>query len=229
MIQSHPTIACHINGIRRHQEVSIPTGALKDIEKAVSAARILLSAFGGYGMDEIPQFCDDILLLAVATPGPGAQPFDAGRFDLFVRCIADLINSRNAGGSSTLIHQHHGVDTEVAHQAARSLKDLGTVILGIDGMEMIKLANRRNWQEERGERYVSMEVASTEEVARLTCYKKEAIASDEQAKNLHPGDSIRLDQATDGTTVHREIGSLVRVESTDAVTIDMFDPDDSGD
>lgn len=217
------TIACQVLGIRSHPELSIPIDAFQEVERGISALRILLAAFGDYELDDVPQFQNDCMLLAVASRNHHAPTFNAVKFDVFARNIAEFIDAKCAGRDPLLNHDENGVAIERIETICSSLKSFGRIEFSIDGMPDIKLANRRRWKTNNRERYITIVVDSATVVAALKCSHRAVIVSDAQASNFSLGDSLDLGQTNNATPVHREIGSLVDIiDDMEPITVDMF-------
>lgn len=220
------TIACQILGITNQPEPSIPIDAFQDIENAISAVRILLAAFGGYELDDVPQFRDERMLLAVASTHDVAPTFRADKFDVFARNIAEFINAKYEGRNPLLTHEENGVVIEDIESICRSLKDYGKIVFRIDGMPDIHLTNRRKWKANSRDGHITIVVESATVVAALKCSNRAVIVSDAQASNFSLGDSIGLGQSNNATPIRRVIGSLVEViDDKEPTTGDMFGAD----
>ena len=222
------TIACQILGITNQPEPSIPIDAFQDIENAISAVRILLTAFGDYELDDAPQFRDDCMLLTIASTHDVAPTFHADKFDVFLRNIAEFIDAKCEGRDPLLNHDENGVSIEDIENICRSLKSFGKCVFSIDGKPTIKLTNRRKWKTSNRDDYITMEVESATVVAALKLSNRELIVvSEAQASNFSLGDSIVLDENNHTTPIRRVIGSLADI-NTGPTTADMFDTDEDG-
>ena len=220
------TITCHISGITCDPDLSIDTSSLKDIQSAVSAVRTLLSAHGGYNVDETPRIRDDVLILEVVDTQSDSPPFSPKRFDLYARNVAEFSDARNEGRAPLLTLDDHEHETAGIEAACRSLKGLEKVVIQVDGMVKIELMNHRKWHGDTRGNQVTLDVERAAPVAGLKRSREELIVSSEMAKSLHPGDSIRL-ESIKVTPIRRALGTLVEiVGDMDGETIDMFDPDD---
>lgn len=220
-------IKCHIDGIIDFPHPSIPDESFNDIEKGAAAIRILLSTYGGYTISEIPQFCSGGLLLTVVANDLDMPPFNSARFDIYVRNVAEFIDASNRSRHPLLTHDEHGVDIHDIEDVCRLLKDFGKVVLQIGGMETITLFNRPKRHKNDRDRYVTIEVASTEAVAGLTHDNGILVVPDATAVTLHPGDSIDPGITKNAKPIQRSIGSLVEIiDDMGSVTSDMFGADD---
>jgi hypothetical protein len=218
------TIACQILGITNQPEPSIPIDAFQDIENAISAVRILLTAFGDYELDDAPQFRDDCMLLAIASTHDVAPTFHADKFDVFLRNIAEFIDAKCEGRDPLLNHDENGVFIEDIENICRSLKSFGKCVFSIDGKPAIKLTNRRKWKTSNRDGYITMEVESATVVTALKFSNRDLIVSEDHASNLSPGDSFVLDENNHTTPIRRVIGSLADI-NMGLTTADMFDTD----
>lgn len=219
------TIACRILGIRNHPELSIPWDAFQDVENGISAVRHLLASFGGYELNDVPQFQHDRMLLSVASTDHDALTFNAAKFDVFARNIAEFIDAKCEGRNPLLNHEENGVSIEGIENICRSLKSLGKCVFSVDGMPDIKLTNRRKWRTNNRDDYITIVVESTTVVAALECSNRAVFVSDAQASNFSLGDSIGPDRSNNATPIRRVIGSLVEVIDDTGSTGDMFSAD----
>jgi len=222
-------ISCHVEGINSFPHPSFSLDILEDVEGVTSTVRILLSAFGDYGFDDTPQFSDDALLLAVVATQPGAPQFNAARFDLYARNVAEFIDATNEGRTPLLTHDDHGLAINEIEHVCESLKGLGAVSFRIEDMPTITIAKARQRRKDRRANHIIIDVASAKDVAFLKCERKMLVMSDTKAKALKPGDSINPDDAKGARLIRRSVGSLVRIiDDTEAVNADIFDDDDKG-
>src|SRR3546814_17504294 len=107
-----PIIKCFIDGIVDFPYPSIPDESFDDIERAVAAIRILLSAYGGHMVSETPPFCSGGLLLAVVANAMAAPPFNSVRFDLYVRKVAEFLDTKITSQPTLLTHCEHRVEIQ---------------------------------------------------------------------------------------------------------------------
>lgn len=227
MNTSKVIIKCHIAGIIDFPYPSIPDESRNDIVNGTAAIRVLLSAHGGYTINEIPQFCSGGVLLTVVANDAGMPPFNSAQFDLYVRNVAEFIDATNQARHPILTHDEHGVDIHDIEDVCRSLKGFGKVVLQIGEMETITLFNRPNRHKNDRNRNITIEVASTEAVAGLTHDNGMLVVPDAMAALLHPGDSIDPEITKSAKPIRRSIGSLIEIiDDTGSVTSDMFSADD---
>lgn len=230
MLHTRSIITCHLDGISSYPGPEIQHESFKRLVAAGSAVRILLSAYGDYGIDQTPQFRSASMLLAVTPRSSEAPPFDAKRFDLYARNIAEFIDAHHEGREPLLTHANHGLPIDNIEDVCKSLGSHGTVVFRVDAMEKIELRNRSKWRRNCHSDHVTIEVESAANVAGLKHSRGELLVSDEKAKTFHPGDLINPNDSNNAKPIHRVVASLVRVlDDSEAMTIDMFGPDHKND
>src|SRR3546814_952809 len=118
-------------------------------------------------VSETLQVCSGGLLLPVVDNDLAASPFNAVRFDLYVRNVAEFIDATIESRPPLLTHDEHGVDIHAIEDVSRLLKDFGKIVLQVGGMESITLFNRSKRRKNSRDSHFNIEEAHTEAVAGL--------------------------------------------------------------
>lgn len=224
MEQERHFITCYITGVVCDPYPSIPVTSFREVEMAISAMRILLTAFGDYVLGESPQFCDGGMLLEITTAHPAGSSFDAGRFDLFARNVAEFMDARIEGRDPLLTHDNHGLATEEIKTICRSLTGLGTISFRVDEIAIIELRCRRQWRNEGQQGCIRMEVAMARQIYGLEGSRGNLLVPSEVAETLRPGDLVSIGHEEGVTQIQRSIGTLVEViDDVSEETTDLFD------